>query len=125
MSRGKILLSGIRFHGHHGTTPEERAVGGVFAVDFEGLYDFGKASGSDDLSDAVDYAKVFSLILEIGEKQRFNLLETLAERIAHEALERFPLDEVLVRVRKPSPPVEGCLEHFGVEVRLRRENLAQ
>ena len=68
---------------------------------------------SDDLEQTVDYSRVFDTCRQIVESTRFNLIEALAEAIAHEILAGFPADEVTIRVRKPAvqhgrpPPGRG------------------
>jgi len=55
-------------------------------------------------------------VLEIGTRQQFKLLETLAARIASTLLERFPIRQVTVRATKPTPPLPGMLSGVSVEV---------
>jgi len=112
----RIILQGIRFYGHHGVTEAERELGQRFQVDVELHLDLRRAGGSDTLSATVDYAEVHQAVVEVGTKERFHLLETLAERIARTLLERFPVKEVKVRAAKPSPPIQGELQLVGVEI---------
>ena len=44
----QIMLTGMKFFGHHGCTPEERAVGQIIAVDVELNLDLSNAGSSDD-----------------------------------------------------------------------------
>jgi dihydroneopterin aldolase len=43
------------------------------------------------------------------------LLETLADRIASEVLRSFPVNMVLIRVRKPNVPLNGFMDNVEVE----------
>ena len=54
------------------------------------------------------------------ESTRFNLIEALAEAIAHELLVNYPTDEVIVRIRKPAVRLSGPFRSAGVEIRRRR-----
>jgi len=45
--------------------------------------------------------------LEMVKTERTNLVETLAERIAQAIIKKFPIKEVLVRLKKCLPPVGG------------------
>lgn len=112
----RIILQGIRFYGHHGVDPAEQKLGQRFQVDIELGLDLRPAGGSDDLTATVNYAEVHRLVVEVGTKERFHLLEALAERIAQTILERFPVKEVKVRACKPSPPIHGELGFVGVEI---------
>ena len=67
---------------------------------------------------AVDYPKIFALTEQIVTQERFGLVESLADRIAVAILTQFDVSDVVVRVRKPDPPVQGQFD--GVEVEVRR-----
>ena len=113
---GRILLQGIQFYGYHGVYEEERRLGQRFLVDVELRLDLTGAEDWDDVSLSVDYSQVHAAVLEIGTRQQFKLLETLAARIASTLLERFPIQRVTVRATKPAPPFPGTLAGVSVEV---------
>ncbi len=116
----RIILDGMVFQGTHGVYPDEQQVPQPFEVDVHLALDLRAAGQADDLSRTVDYARAFEVCREIVESTRFNLVEALAEAIAHELLARFPVDEVMVRVRKPRVRLGGRLRAAGVEIRRRR-----
>ena len=89
-------------------------------MDAELVMDLGPAALSDDLRATVDYGLVATRIVEVSTKERVNLLERLADRLARMLLGEFPCDEVRVRVRKLTPPMEGLQGTPGVELRRRR-----
>ena len=117
----RIIVSGIKFHAYHGLTRLEREVGVRCSIDVEMSVDLAAAIASDHLSDTIDYRVVHNLVLEIGQKRNsFHLIESLAGCIAAEMLERFPIKEVTVRVRKETPIIDGIVDNIGVQVtRLR------
>jgi len=90
-------------------------------VDVEMAYDLARPGRSDDLADTIDYSQVYELVKEIGERESFHLIEALAERTADAILERFPVEEVTLRVRKLTPRMAGSFDYVGVEIRRRRE----
>lgn len=112
----QVFIKGIQFYGYHGVAEEERRLGQRFLMDVELKMDLRPAGGSDELSASVDYAEVLRLVKEIGEKEQYQLLEALAERVAAVLLERFPAAEVKVRASKPAPPLPGAFEAVGVEI---------
>ncbi|MFS8543237.1 MAG: dihydroneopterin aldolase, partial [Limnochordales bacterium] len=61
---------------------------------------------------------VYTIVKDIVEGGRYNLLETIAETIAAKILASFAGERVTVRVRKPHAPVGGSLD--GVEVEITR-----
>ena len=113
----RIVLHDMRFLGHHGVGEEERAQAQGFAVDVELAADLAPAGRSDDLAQTVDYGAVFATCRDVVERASFRLIEALAEAIADAVLATYPVGEVVVRVRKLRPPIEGTLGWAGVEVR--------
>jgi len=116
----KIFLEGVRFYGHHGVTPSEQAVGAWFSVDVELAVNLAPAALSDDLAATVDYTEVGRRIVEIGTKERGNLLERLGGMLAEALLREFPVREVKLRLRKLGAPMEAIPGTPGVELTRRR-----
>lgn len=120
----RILLDGMVFQARHGVHDHEKITPQRFEVDVELLLDLQPAGLEDDLERTLDYGRVYETVRAIVESTTFNLIEALAEAIAHELLADFPgLDEVVVRVRKPEVQLGGPLNHAGVQVRRRRSPL--
>ena len=115
-----IFLENVSFFGHHGVTKAQQNAGAWFAVDVALALDLTPASLSDDLGATVDYGLVARRIVEIGTKERVNLLERLAGLLADALLREFPVREARVRVRKLTPPMEGLHGTPGVEITRRR-----
>ncbi len=112
----KIRLVNMSFYGYHGVTPEEGVLGQKFLVDLEVTLDLGPAGTADDVAETVDYRDLYRAVQETNER-RFNLLEGWAEAIAQRILREQPrAQEVRVRVRKPSVPLGGLLDHAEVEI---------
>jgi dihydroneopterin aldolase len=114
------VLQNIQLEGRHGYEDDERETPQPFEVDVELLLDLQPAGVSDDLTKTVDYARVFEIVARIVETLSFRLLEAIAETISSEILAAFPVDEVVVRVRKPAVQLGGPLDHAAVEIRRRR-----
>lgn len=112
----RIRIHGIQFHGYHGVHEAERKLGQRFVVDVELALDLRPAGRQDDLAASVDYGQVHALVVEIGTREQFRLLEALADRIASAALARFPVERVTVRAMKPSPPIPGVIGGVSVEI---------
>ena len=119
----KIVLHGIRFHGFHGLSKMEREVGGRYSVDVEMTCDYSRALASDRIGDTIDYRKVHHLIQEIGRGESYRLIEALAGRIVTSILQQFPVEEVLLRLHKETPVLDGIVQSVGVEIRRRRADL--
>jgi dihydroneopterin aldolase len=117
-----IILEDLAFYGYHGVKPEEKRLGQRFVVDLALSLDLAPAGRADDLSLTVNYAEAYRVVRELVEGPARDTLESLAEAIAAALLERFePLEAVMVRVRKPSPPIAGALlGSAGVEINRNR-----
>ncbi len=119
--RHVIRLHNAVFYAYHGNHHEERHLGGKFHVDVEMETDFTAAAAHDSLGETVNYELVYGLIQDTLTIEKFNLIETIAKRIADSVLERFPaVHATTVRVRKPGAPIKGVLDHVEVEVHERR-----
>ena len=117
----RIVLDGMVFLARHGVHDREKVNAQRFEVDVELLLDLQPAGLEDDLARTLDYGGVYETVRTIVESTTFNLIEALAEAIAHELLSDFPgLEEVTVRVRKPEVQLGGPLNFAGVQVRRRR-----
>jgi 7,8-dihydroneopterin aldolase/epimerase/oxygenase len=97
-----VELHGLEVFGRHGAYDEERATGQTYLFDVE--VDVTEAAVSDRLEDAVDYTQLAACVKAVSDGRQFHLLEALVASVADAIVERFPVDRVRVRVRKPSPP---------------------
>jgi dihydroneopterin aldolase len=100
-----IELYGLELFGHHGVLESEKENGQRFLYDL--WLDVGERGRSDRIEEAVDYREVVEAVREVHDTPH-ELLESLAADVADALLERFGLDRVRVRVRKPDValPVE-------------------
>ena len=112
----EVELAGLRVFGRHGVTDEERAQGQDFLYDIRMRVDDGALT--DRIEDAVDYREVAACVREVSDSRQFHLLEALAAAVADALLERFPVESVRVRVRKPT--VALPVEHSAVTVERSR-----
>jgi dihydroneopterin aldolase len=114
----RIVLAGMVFQARHGVLDWEKSTAQRFEVDVELVLDVQPAGLDDDLRRTVDYRNVYQVVRQIVESTTYNLVEALAEAIAHEILaEQALVDEVVVRVRKPEVRLGGPLDYTGVEIR--------
>ncbi len=111
----KIILKGLKFYGYHGVWPEEKRLGQWFEVDLELEGPFTQAAVHDRLEETLDYSRIYQDIRSLVEEQKFNLLETLAARIAELAVSYSIVERARVLVKKPQAPLGGVLEYAAVE----------
>lgn len=115
---GTIELTGMEFHAYHGCLEEEKKNGNRFIVDLSAKMDISVPAQTDNLSDAVDYGKIYDLVaLEMAKPS--NLLENVAGRIAESVRYSFPeIRELIVKVSKQNPPVKGKAAWSSVSIKL-------
>ena len=77
-------------YGFHGVLPQERREGQEFVVDVELCLDLVPAAATDQLDQTVDYSAIAVATLALIEGEPFDLIETLAERVAAAALSHEP-----------------------------------
>lgn len=118
----RIVLAGMAFQARHGVNDWEKTEAQRFEVDLELELDLQPAGRDDDLTVTVDYRGVYEATRQVVESRTFELIEALAEAIAHEVLAANPMvRDVVVRVRKPEVSLGGPLDYAGVELRRGRE----
>ena len=111
---GQIRLNGMEFYAYHGCYREEQLTGNHFVVDITLETDMDKASKSDNLCDALDYADVYELVKQEMSVRSF-LLEHVSRRILDRLFEHFPqLKRAEVCVEKLNPPVDGTMRSVAV-----------
>ena len=117
----RIVLANLQLSARHGVHAEEKTTAQRFEVDVELELGLGPAGRSDDLSRTIDYGQVARVVAGVLGGPPVDLIETLAERIASEALARFAAAHaVTVRIRKPDVRLVAPLGSAGVEIRRTR-----
>lgn len=97
----KIFIRDLALRCIIGIYPEERREKQDVVINVEMHCDLRKAGMSDDLNDTVDYKSIKKAILKLVEESRFQLIETMAEKIAAIALSAEKVQAVVVTVDKP------------------------
>lgn len=116
-----IRLHSIKLFAHHGVYEAEIKNGNHFEIDVEVEVPDTLGSESDELSDALDYTKLYDTVRGVSENRRYNLLEAFSCDICMKILEVFPvIGYAAVKVRKLSPPMSSEIESVEVEYQKRR-----
>ena len=119
----RIFLHGLTTQCIIGFIDWERRVKQTVELDIELPVDCERAARSDDVADTLDYKKVAKRVLAFVEGSEFQLVETLAHRLALVILEEFALPWVRVSLNKP-----GAIRHsrdVGVVIERTRADLAR
>jgi dihydroneopterin aldolase len=94
----------------------ERRITQTLHIDLDLAADIRRAAASDSIQDTLDYKAVAKRVMEFAGASRFQLVETLAEKIAGVVLTEFQVPWVRVRINK-----KGAVRHAdGVGVIIER-----
>jgi 7,8-dihydroneopterin aldolase/epimerase/oxygenase len=113
-----VFVRGLEFEGNHGYTAAERRGTRRFRVNLTLELPLAAAAHSDKIADTVDYWKVSEVVVAIGTKSTFKLLEALAGAIGSRIQELYPATAVEIELEKLAPPCPGVPAACGVKLYL-------
>jgi len=120
-----INITGLKTYGYHGLFEEERTLGQKFTFDISATLRDVRTHRADNLDSSVRYDAVVDQAVQIAASGKFQTREALGETIAVGLLRRFAvMERVSVAVAKSSPPMAHAVEQVGIQVDLRRADLA-
>ncbi len=114
----RVLIEGFEMIGSVGVYEHERRYEQriVVSLDLEVMDDYDGVS--DELGAVYDYDQAIKAVRTTVESRHFNLLETLAERIAEACLAHPHVASITVRIAKPDVLI-AC-RAVGIEIQRRR-----
>ncbi len=95
-----IFINDLRVETLVGVFKWERVVPQTVHIDLEMAADARVAAASDDLADALDYHAVSGRVRAFAAEAEFQLIETLAERIADLVMQEFSVPWIKVTLHK-------------------------
>ncbi len=116
-----IFLRGLEVECIIGFIEWERRIPQRVVIDFEIPADCRHAARHDAVADTIDYKKVAKRIVAFTSDSTFNLVETLAHRLALMVLEEFGLAWIRLTIDKPGA-IRGSKD-VGVTIRRTRADL--
>lgn len=111
-----IFLYDLRVETIVGIWEWERRIRQTVSIDLEMGADIAKAAATDSIEDTLNYKEVAKRIKQFVGDSEFQLVETMAEKIAEIILSEFDIPWVDVRVNKPG----AIRDSRDVGVRIRR-----
>lgn len=111
-----VFVRGLEFEGNHGYTAAERRGTRRFRVNLGLELPLTAAAASDRIVDTVDYWKVSEIVVALGTKSTYKLLEALAGAIAAKIQELYPQAQVAIELEKLAPPCPGVPAACGVRL---------
>ncbi|WP_116044302.1 dihydroneopterin aldolase [Amycolatopsis palatopharyngis] len=119
----RITLTGLRVFGRHGVFEHEKRDGQDFLVDITVWLDLRAAATSDDLAETLHYGELAELAAGVVGGPPYDLIESVAGRIADEVLADERLFAVEVTVHKPAAPIPLSFADVAVTVHRSREDV--
>jgi len=113
-----IFLHDLRVETVVGIWDWERKIRQIVSIDLEMAADIRRAAVTDKIEDALNYKAVAKRVQQFVGDSSFQLVETLAEKIAALILDEFAVPWVQVRVNKPGA-IRGARD-VGVTIRRSR-----
>jgi len=113
----RIFLHDMRVETIVGIWDWERKIRQTVSIDLEMGADIRRAAASDSIDDTLDYKLIAKRVQQFVSDSSFQLVETLAEKIAEVVLSDFDVPWIEVRVNKPGA-IRGARD---VGVKIRRE----
>ena len=97
----RIFLNELKVEAIIGIWEWERKIRQSIVIDLEMSADIARAAATDQVEDTLNYKEVAKRIQQFVEDSSFQLVETMAERIAGIIRDEFDVQWVKVRVNKP------------------------
>jgi dihydroneopterin aldolase len=96
-----IFLHGLKVETIIGIWDWERKIRQTVSIDLEMGADIRRTAKTDSIDDALNYKAVAKRVQQFVTESEFQLVETMAEKIAELILEEFEVPWTQVRVSKP------------------------
>ena len=96
-----VYISDLRIETVIGIYDWEREIRQVVSIDLEMAADNRRAAATESIEDALNYKAVAKRLIQFVEESEFQLVETLAERIAEIVLDEFDVDWLRLKLGKP------------------------
>lgn len=113
---GVIRMKNMVFYGYHGVSESEKTLGGKFEIDLDLDLDLKKACRTDNLEDTINYELIYKTVESCINQKKFYLIEALASSIADIIFNKYAVEKLTIRVRKPHASVKGVLDTVEVEI---------
>lgn len=120
-----VEVRGLKLRGRIGVTADERSHDQALIISIAARLDTRAASTTDDLSATLDYEELVRQVSKIVSSEEYQLVETLADRIARHVLEHGFVEDVWVRIAKPEAPLAEEVDEVAIEITRSRDDLGR
>jgi dihydroneopterin aldolase len=117
VSTSRLFLTGIRASGHHGANPGEKDQAQDFVVDLDVEVDV----TADRIGGTSDYRQLIRTARETVERERFDLLESIANAVAEAVAARPGVVRATAVVHKPAAARSNDVEGVAAAATAERD----
>lgn len=120
-----IFLNSLAVHTFIGINPNEKINKQTIFIDLTLNYKTEnaiKTVHSDDINDAIDYDSVAKHIVDFANKNYFDMVESLAYRLAQSVFKKFKVDGIKIKISKKGL-IENC-ESYGCKSKFKKSDFA-
>ena len=115
MSTAVIKLEKLTFFGYHGINQDEIKNGQDFVLDLSVHYQL--LNNSDDIENVIDYIGLYDLVKNSFQEKRFNLLESLGQKILDDIKTKYEsVFYIKLNMRKPFIIADNNKDFINIEV---------
>lgn len=112
-----IIIKNLKIYAYHGVNDEEKIDGQNFFIDAVMFIDKRDAFKKDDINKTLSYSSACKIMKKVVELDKYNLIETVAEKISESLFENFrDLKKVEITVKKPEAPMKADFEYVAVKI---------
>jgi dihydroneopterin aldolase len=123
-NRDLISLNQMVFYAYHGVYDSEKELGQRFIINFSAELDYNQAAINDDLQLTVNYGEIYTIIEEVFQGKKYNLLESAAYNIIKQLFFNFSsLEFIEIEIIKPSVPIKGVLADASIKISRKRNEV--
>ena len=97
-----VFIQGLKIDTVIGVYAWERVIKQRLIIDAQMVCDMTRAIADDDVAYVIDYKAVCEDIEQLCHEVQAELLETLADKIAHHVLTNYPCCEITLTIHKPN-----------------------
>lgn len=113
----KIYVRDLEVYGFHGVNQQEKDMGQRFLISLELFLNLKEAGETDDLTKTVNYAQLCFDVEEEFKKEKYDLIERAAEKLAEFILLKYDLvSRLKLKIKKPWAPIGKPLDYVAVEI---------
>ena len=116
MIKNSIKIDRVTFFGYHGVNDDEIKNGQYFVLDLSVDYDLPN-NIDHNLGSTIDYIELYNLLKDSFESERFNLLESLGQKILSDIIKKYDsVYHITLNIRKPSIIIDNNKDFINLEV---------